>query len=455
MSRRSTTRPEIRVGGFRLSSIAPQGWAELRHTTRPTGVWEVSWSIPKTWRWRHPALVRGALVELMHGPICIGTCTLDEPDWDAGKFVALGSCRDGETAVSITAAGETTTKPNTAIDAAIARGVVSWTRLDDFGTTAVGELDSGGGLVTLQSVLDAWAQENESGWAVDNQRHLIIRELDETTVDWLVVPGSGVLGSAAEERVDRVFVRYISSTNGKRATASYPSTTPVGGVEKPVDITDRGKMTSTKATSIAKGIWSDLQGHSGWTNGLTVKGGQVTTLGGIVADLALVKAGDTMRLIGVPDPRGTAHNLDVVIGDTEYDWAEDELQLNPVGLAARDDAAVLEQVGNLAVDAMAKAGGGAVMPGLDIQSGTVTVSGTAVATGGTATVNVTFPDEYATAPAVFAVGAGFASGGAYLGVRACDNVTATGFRLVVVNYGTAAATWTNFPFRWVAIGGIA
>ena len=39
MSRRTVTRPEIRVGGFWLSSIVPQGWGRLRHATRRCTSW--------------------------------------------------------------------------------------------------------------------------------------------------------------------------------------------------------------------------------------------------------------------------------------------------------------------------------------------------------------------------------------------------------------------------------
>lgn len=413
MSRRTVTRPEIRVGGFWLSSIVPQGWGELRHSTRPNGAWQVSWTIPNARTWRHPALVYGASVELMFGPLALAPATLEEPNWDSGEFVARGACRNAEDAVSLTAAGDTTTAPNTAIDEAISRGVLSWTRVGDFGTTPVGDDDGDGGLVTLQSVLDAWADENDSGWAVDNDRNLIVRAPDETTIDWLIVPGSGVLGSAAEERVDRIFVRYIDSTTGRRATESYPGVTPAGGVERGIDITDRGRMSAAKAADIAESKWSELQGRSGWTNGLTLKGGQVTNLGGTVADLALVKAGDTMRLLGVPDPRGVAHNLDVVIGDTDYDWTDDELQVNPVGMAARDDASTLEQVGNLAVDALAKASKSGGPFAEAAGTATVTVSGAAFGTEA-----VLFPaGKFTVAPIVevtaanSSVWSGYVSGG--------------------------------------------
>lgn len=356
MSRRTATRPEVRVGGFWLSSIVPQGWGELKHSTRLNGSWQASWAIPNTRTWRHPALVYGARVEICLGPIVIWSGTLEEPDWDGGEFIALGACRDGETAMALDGSGNSSTVPNTVIDAAIARGVLSWSRVGDFGTTAVGDANSG--LVTIQSVLDAWAQKNNSRWVVNERRELVIIPLDETTPKWLIVPGSGVLGNASEERADRVFVRYIDSATGARATASYPASTPAGGIEKPKDLTDRGAMSSTQALAEATAIWNELAGRNGFTNGWTLTSGQVTTVGGATADLALIKAGDTVAALGLPDARGIAHNTLVVLGDTDYDWEDDELQANPNGLAARDTDSVLEQVGNLAVDAMAAANSG-------------------------------------------------------------------------------------------------
>ena len=361
MSRRTHTRPEVRItaGGvtYPLSSIVPKdrGWGELEHSTRTNGGWEVSWSIPIVRNWRHPALVRGARVDLMLGPLGIVPATLDEPDWDAGSFVAIGACREAETAMALDGSGNSSTVPNTVIDAAISRGVLSWTRVGDFGTTAVG--DANGGVVTVKSVLDAWADKNNSRWFVNAQRQLVILPVDETVAKWLIVPGSGVLGSAAEERVDRVFARYIDSTTGQRATATYPAATPAGGVERGLDLTDRGAMSSATAQGIAQAKWTELQGRSGWTNGLTLAAGQATTVGGGTADLALMQAGETVAMLGVPDARGVAMNTNVVLGETAYKWEDDKVQLNPVGLAARDNEGALEQIGNLAVDALNKASG--------------------------------------------------------------------------------------------------
>lgn len=341
------TRPEVRIDGWQMSGIAP--WGDLRTSTRLVGDWQASWGIirdPRKRLLRHPALHHGADVKVMLGPHCVWVGSLTEPDWDSGEVVALGAPREAEGALSLTAAGETTTKPNTAIDQAIARGAVNWTRGDDFGTTAIGEADAGGNLTSLARLLDAWAEDadNPRGWRVDRQR--VLEHADDTEADpaWYITPGAGELGVADDERVDRVFVRYVvSGGGGTRATASYPSSTPAGGIERGADITGRGALTATEAGKIAEGLWRKMNGESGWTNGLTVDRSQVTTPGGIPANLGLIKAGDAMRLLGASDPRGLGHNLDVVIGDTDYDWSAGTIQLNPVGLAARTFEAVLEE----------------------------------------------------------------------------------------------------------------
>lgn len=440
MSRRTVTRPEIRVGGFWLSSIAQ--WSGLKHATRRTGSWQCSFDLAMDRMWRHPAITYAAPVELMYGPTCLWSGALEEPDWDSGEMIALGAARDGETTIALNGAGDSSTAPNTVIDAGIASGGLSWTRLDDFGTTPVGEGEDVGGLVTIGSVLDAWAQREDSGWRVDPARRLRIAPTDESEPTWFVTPGSGVLGSASDERVDRIYARYTSSVTGQRATVHYPTTGPAR-IQKPIDITDRGHMSAAAATDIAKGQWSDLAGRSGWTNGLTLKRGQVTTKGGGEVDLALIEGGDTMRLLGVPDPRGLAHHVDVIIGDTDYDWTEDELQVNPVGIAARDPESALEAVGNLAVDAMAKArSAGSTRPLI----GTEVVS---FASTSSHVRTVTFPAPLPKAPrivhAVITSGDGSASG---WDVRT-DLYTTTGFRLILGRPTPAA--WSSIPVTWEAV----
>lgn len=448
MTRRTVTRPEVRVGGHWLTTLMPRGgwWGELETGTRLTGDWQASWRIIFPGNWCHPALVFGARVEVYYGPIVVWVGTLAEPDWDAGTFTATGACREAEAALALTPTGVATTAPNTAVDAAISRGVVSWNRVGDFGTTPVGETEGDGGLTTLASVLNAWAQENSSGWRIDRNRSLVTSPTSESTVDWYIVPGSGVLGSADEDRVDRVFVRYISSSTGRLATASYPASTPAGGVERPVDITDRGRMTSTKATSIAQSIWTPLQGRSGWTNGLTLKRGQVTTPGGVPADLSRIRAGHSIRLLGVPDVRGVAQNTDVVIAETEYDWTEDEIQINPVGKAARDDEAAFEKITNLATDANARlsASGGKCYAET---AGSVTLS---ITSAGTGSVSVTFPAGRFTVAPIVTITNGGGTGASVWYLRT-SNVTPDGCTISAEHRDAGSTASTTMTVYWHAV----
>lgn len=344
--RRPVTRPEIRIGDWWMSGIAP--WGDLRTSTRLVGDWQASWQIvrhPRRRLLRHPALVAGARVTVMLGPEPVWTGSLVEPDWDSGELTALGVARQADTALCLTAGGSMTTKPNVAIDQAISRGAWDVVRGHDFGSTAIGEADGAGSLKYVAQLLDAWAEDddNPDRWYVDTRRVLRAATTDESNPQWFITPGVGELGVAGTERVDRVFLRYYDSTDSNNLkTASYPASTPAGGVERGVDATVLGPITPTQAGKRAEGIWRKMKGKPGWTNGLTLLPGQIATPGGVPVHPALVRAGGAARLLGAPDPRGLAHHLDVVTGDTELEWDALRLQVNPVGLADRTFEAVLE-----------------------------------------------------------------------------------------------------------------
>lgn len=368
MSRRGDTRPEVRLtingATFLLSSIVPKGgWGGLKHSHRRNGAWAASWKIPKTIDgWTHPALVYGARVEIMLGPIVVWSGTLDEPDWDAGTFTATGAYREAETTLGFDTLGNASAKPNEAIDTAITNGDLTWTRIGDFGNTAIGDLS--GGPVSLTSILDGWAKQNPGyRWYVNDLRQLDKVQISEAVPKWHIVPGSGVLGSASEQRVDRIYARYIDSATGARATTMYP-TTGTAKIKKTAVLTKYGPMSAAAAQAMAQGIWTENNsGRPGFTNGWTLTHGQITTPGAVIADGALVKANDPAAGLGIYDTRGIGQNTLVVLGDTEYDWEDDKLQANPNGLVDSDDDSALERVGNLAVAALAAASsGGSFVP---------------------------------------------------------------------------------------------
>lgn len=352
MMRTTATRPELRVGGQRLSAIVPH-WDSLEHSSRPNGDWLLTFRIAAPAHWRHPALVKKSLAELMYGAEPLFAGSVSEPNWDTGEIAVFGASREADDALALDSTGNASTKPNEVIDAAIARGALSWTRVGDFGNTALGE--PGGALVKLRSILDAWAERNGKVWHVTPRRELIILSPSESSPRWLVTPGSGVLGTAGDQQVDVVAVRYINAATGRRDTARYPGSSPVRPNEQPKDLTKQGAISTSAATATAQSIWNELQGRPGWVNRLELHYGQLRGMGGARADCSSARSPDTFVLRDVADVRGLSQNTSIISDEVSYNWDDDALTVGPRGLAPRDPEAALQHVGDLAVDAMAAA----------------------------------------------------------------------------------------------------
>lgn len=337
--RRLYPAPQIRVGGMWLSTIA--GWGDLEVKHGRNGPFEATWNMALGDTERPSPLIRNARVEIYAGPTMVWCGCLGQPDWDAKSFAAIGIARQAEGAECMTSGGAITSKPNTAIDQAAARDVVWWTRAGDFGNTDIAGVE---GDVSnddpdpgkLTDLLDLWARENDSQWRVTADGRLVIDPEDETEPDWLILPGVGVLGEADDDVADRVFIRYNDSTAGKIRYASYPASTPANGIERRGSVVKRGPMTSTRALAIATGMYRQAQaGRIGWTNGIEVTDQQIITKGGHPANLALIRAGQTVRMLDTPDPRNGGRNLDFVIGESTWRPVERTVQLNPVGMVKR------------------------------------------------------------------------------------------------------------------------
>lgn len=344
-SRRLYPAPQIRVGGHWLSTIAAWGDLDVKHGRN--GPTEVTFGMALGRTERPSPLIRNAWTEVYAGPHLIWSGTLGQIDWDSRTFAAIGISRQGEGAECMTGGGAITSKPNTAIDAAIARDVANWTRVDDFGNTDIAGVpgdasnddpDPG----KLNELLNLWAFENESQWRVTADGRLIIAPEVESEPDWLIMPGAGELGVAEDDVTDRVFLYYRDSTANRTRVVSYPASTPVNGVERQASVIKRGEMSAARALAIATGIYKWAQrGRTGWTNGVELSDQQVTTLGGQPANLALILPGQTARMLDTPDPRDSGRNLDFVIGDTSWTPDSRTIQVNPVGLAKRSFEQIL------------------------------------------------------------------------------------------------------------------
>lgn len=344
--------PEVWIGsGSRavpLTSIA--WWGDLAVTHRwPLGSWEAKWSMPLAPWQRHPLFKADVPVTIRIGPWPIWTGQLADIGWDDGEMVAVGAARQGESAPAFDNTGATTTILDVAIDQAIADGMVDWTRPASLSAVAFGTDGETDRVNYLAALMDSWATSVSKRWYVDPWR-AVRAAVDPTVPSALIIPDSGSLGVANERQAGTVFGRYVDTATGAPATTRYPAS---GGGRPAVlmNLLDtKPPMSVEDARAICQGVWSQLQAQPGWTNGITVRTGQLLTPGG--ADLALWRfaAGpDGMAsLLGVRDERGLSANTNVVMGESIWTPGEDSLQLKPTGVAARDISSIIEAAGGVA-----------------------------------------------------------------------------------------------------------
>ena len=184
--------------------------------------------------------------------------------------------------------------PDTAIDAAIARGL-KWSRPASLSSTAFVEDAATGdqtdALNYLGDLLDAWAQSNSKRWGVDADLN-VYAAADPTTPAYHLTPGAGRFGLADDDYASAVFVRYLNAS-GQYATASADNDVTgdqYGIAEYGLDATSMGVLTSTKAAGLAAGALKKGKARLGWTAGITPNPWQLTTPGGTPVPWWLPKA---------------------------------------------------------------------------------------------------------------------------------------------------------------------
>lgn len=343
------TQPEVFIDGVPLSAVV--AWGDLETTTRISGDWTATWGLiapPRSHIQKNPLFRPRARVEVKVGPLTVWLGYLNRPDWDSGQLTAIGLCRQAEGAVAvINSTLQTTSNPNTAIGQAIARGALTWRWSGSIhGKSVLGDTGQAEQFDSIAQLLDAAGEQLGWRWHVDRSGYL--RTLPyplEVDPEWFITPDTVELGSTSAEQVDRVMVRYAdSAASSALKSASYPATTPAGGFEKAVSLANQNAITTARATAIAKGLYDRTQGQPGWTNGVEVSPAQVMTPGGLPAPLPLIRAGHSIRLLGLPDVRSSALHTDVAIAETTYRWSENVIQLNPEGLVADGLDAAIEAI---------------------------------------------------------------------------------------------------------------
>lgn len=345
-------------------------WGDLQVQTRwgegASGMYEAQWTMPLPPEFEHPILRRGTIVELMDGPWRVGSpLILTEPARGMGlddpwKFVATGIGREVEGTNSWyvdDGTGATTSNAATAIDTAIANGLPWAGRDSSILTTDYGAEPEG--LITIGALLSNIGDALGQRWGV-GQNNIVRMLSDPTTPSYQVTPGVASLGIADDEYATVVKGRYLDFTSGVNETAVSPSSpsaveTRYGRREFPVDLTGLGAITASAAQDITDGILAKSKGRLGWTNGLTVTSNEILTAGGVPADLSKVAedvgTGCMVRLHGIfndlLDYNGQTW-LDIIIGEATYVDGAPTITLNPLGLAARDLAHIVEEITGVA-----------------------------------------------------------------------------------------------------------
>lgn len=336
----------VRVDGYWLPELGPATpptWS----TVADGGCGEASWTIMLPPTARHPAMRRGSLVQVRVGSVNVWSGLLSEPEYsEEGGWScnAAGLYAEASGFLCLTGGGETTATPNTAIDAAINRGL-PWTRWASISSTSFtdGTSDTTDSLNYISDLLNAWANANSVRWGVDGDGFVYARA-DDTTPTWHMTPRTGTLGQADDDYASAVFLRYYT-TSYVLATATAVDQTSsdlYGRKEVIVDGAGYGALTSTKAAAYAQGLLDKGIVRMGWTDTLEPTRYELTTPGGTPASLAMVRAQQVVRLHGLTDDRGAPlPYVDFVIGSTTYNAAEGTLSIAPIGLQPRTLSDVL------------------------------------------------------------------------------------------------------------------
>lgn len=330
----------VKVAGQWLSSIGAYGPVTVEFGLH--GSEAASWEMSPTLG--HRRLRGNALVEIFDGGLCIWVGTLIEPGMD-GAYAAKGIWRQAEDAPALNSSGAMSTVPNDIITGANTRGDISWNYATSISTSA---WSTANGELSLANVLDGYAAETGTRWVVSPTR-VVSMQADPTAPKWHVphaVAGRG-LTPAEDEFVTHLVATYLVSA-GAFATetmGSADSAAVFGRRAVPVDLVPLGFITAARANAILTGMFLRAGARMGWAEGLDLAYGQIATVGGTVATLAQVQAGQMVRLAGTVDSSrayAMSGHTDVVIASSRYREGSGRIQLTPLGAASRTLRDVLD-----------------------------------------------------------------------------------------------------------------
>jgi hypothetical protein len=323
-----TVREQLRVGGIWLNTIAP--WGGLSYSTRwPLGCYQASWSMHFRSTSRRNTLRAGQTVEVFVGSNRIWLGNLAQPNWRTGEFTADGwfSIADGP---ALNTSGGATARADNAYAGAILRGV-KWLGSSGIPTTSAVGTNSTDGLNSMATVFDAVATEAGKRWGVFADG-FVTMAADPTIPTWRIAPGLIDFGFDDTTFATQLVVRYLDSGTSTYTTLTVTDTEAAdrfGLIEEPIDLTPYGALSAARATAKADGILALGRSRLGWSNTVDVGPYQLTTLGGIPADLSMVQAGQSVR-VPMWDEMSAQPYRDLVLGQVDHRAGSQTVTIAPV-----------------------------------------------------------------------------------------------------------------------------
>lgn len=313
----------------------------------------------------------GRIVKAFCGAQLVWSGTLDEPtpQADGIALAATGISAEGTTAVvapaTLPSSGTGTAGPGNQfsvddnLDAAIARGALSWTRtpgsftvpgFNGAGGTTPGVFGYGDPGGTINDALQAAMDQHAHPWYV----------LPDGTFFWFGWPTTPSLiltaltpggGRTRDGMVTDVTARYLNSSGNATMTSFTGNAilrAALGRKEKTLDLTGLGNLTSlTPATNAIAAELAQSGQRAAWTGTFDAPRGLLRTLGGAPVDPATVTAGQMVKVAlqdaGQWGESAGPGSITFIVGQTSYDHDADLVKLTPLQVAQNDLAGALRR----------------------------------------------------------------------------------------------------------------
>lgn len=321
---------QLVVDGVALTSVA--GWGDVEWSTNTHGSDELSFAVNSTKR----TVLRGRKrIQLYEGGLAIWSGTLNEPDQEAGTFRATGLWQLAENTPALDGGGVVTMIPDTAIDAAIARGALpGWSRPASVSGSAVSS-DTLGEVPSLAQLLDAYADAASVWWAINAHGQVWSYSKPAYSMVHTIREAPGISDEG-----------YVTALLGRRRTNTGGYTTELvvdtaaaarwGYREQTIDLTKLGYITALKAQNIMQGQLDKGRARLGFSHSFEVTRATLLTAGGIGMNTRRAIAGKTLRFPlwdATRELNGRPY-LDVLIGRTTHRQNDPVAELEPWQMAA-------------------------------------------------------------------------------------------------------------------------